>query len=208
VTPPPRALPWCFASPKTAFTDIARPRLCLQARHRATPKGKASAKRKIIAEEAGNKRARVLQESTFESNSRPAVQQKTTGPQIGCIPWGAPRRARLLNARPAKRHTQRRTEAEEAGNSLQLYSFAGLREGDTRPVGPARPLPLRLLLVVCGLLLLVKTESTRRSRNRNRRRVGLRSFYLSGSGSHCWRTWRGCRLRGRKPKQHTALGLT
>jgi hypothetical protein len=51
------------------------------ARYRATPKGRASIKRgREIAgasEEAGNKRARVLQESTFESNSRPAVQQKT-----------------------------------------------------------------------------------------------------------------------------------
>jgi hypothetical protein len=24
--------------------------------------------------------------------------------------------------------------------------------------------------------------------------VGLRYFYLPGSGSHCWRTWRGCGL--------------
>jgi hypothetical protein len=35
--------------------------------------------------------------------------------------------------------------------------------------------------------------------------VRLRSFYLPGGGSHCWCTWRGCRLRGRKPNQHTAF---
>jgi hypothetical protein len=36
-------------------------------------------------EEAGNKRARVLQESTWESSNLPAVQQNTNEPQMGCL---------------------------------------------------------------------------------------------------------------------------
>jgi hypothetical protein len=36
---------------------------------------------------------------------------------------------------------------------------------------------------------------------------GIETFLSFRSGSHYWRTWRGWRLRGREPKQHTALGV-
>jgi hypothetical protein len=57
-------------------------------------------------------------------------------------------------------------------------------------------------------LWMAKTESTPRSQNRNRRRSGVEIFFVFQEvACHCWRTWRGCRLRGREPNQHTALGL-
>jgi hypothetical protein len=57
-------------------------------------------------------------------------------------------------------------------------------------------------------LWMAKTECTPRSQNRNRRRSGIEIFFVFQEvACHCWRTWRGCRLRGREPNQHTALGL-
>jgi hypothetical protein len=57
-------------------------------RYRATEKGKAAGKRfcqrATETNEAGDKRARVLQESIWEKHSsRLAVQQKTNEPQMG-----------------------------------------------------------------------------------------------------------------------------
>jgi hypothetical protein len=51
-------------------------------------------------------------------------------------------------------------------------------------------------------LLVKKQKHATEAGTRTDGEVGLRSFYLSGSGSNCWRTWRGCRLRGRGPNQH------
>jgi hypothetical protein len=61
------------ATPKGKVASASNSR-----RYRATPKGqyKASA--------AGNKRARVLLEA-HDNSKRPAVQQKTNDPQVGCL---------------------------------------------------------------------------------------------------------------------------
>jgi hypothetical protein len=51
---------------------------------------------------------------------------------------------------------------------------------------------------------LVKPESTHsEARTETDGEVRSRSFYLSGSDSHCRRTWRGCRLRADANRTNT-----